>query len=155
MINEKLLLVFEVTMINIRKSNENDLDVLVALWYEVSIKAHDFIDSQYWDFQKSDMKEKYLPMAVTYVIEDSKKIVGFISMVENYLAAIFIDNENQGKGYGKKLLDHIKKEKQCIQLKVYKKNEASCRFYLKNNFIIAEETMDEATGEKEYLMLWN
>lgn len=142
-------------MINIRKSNENDLDTLVDLWYRASIKAHDFIHEKYWDSQRCDMKEKYLPMADTVVIENHEKLVGFISMVGDYLAAIFIDNESQGKGYGKRLLDYIKEDKQCIQLKVYKKNEASCRFYLKNNFKIIEETMDEATGEKEYLMAWN
>jgi putative acetyltransferase len=142
-------------MINIRDCKKEDLDILVNLWFEVSLKAHDFISKGYWEAQKRDMKEKYLPIADTYIIEDSHKIVGFISMVDTYLAAIFIDNNSQGRGYGKNLLQYIKGQKQHIELKVYKNNEASCKFYLKNGFRVMEESVDEGTGEKEYLMIWN
>ncbi|MEG0774688.1 N-acetyltransferase [Clostridium sp.] len=142
-------------MINIRKYNKEDLEVLVNLWFGVSLKAHDFISKEYWRAQKSAMKEKYLPLSDTYIIEDSQNIFGFISMVDTYLAAIFIDNNSQGRGYGKNLLQYVKGQKQHIELKVYKKNEASCEFYLKNGFMVMEETLDEATGEKEYLMMWN
>jgi putative acetyltransferase len=45
----------------IRKSNKDDLDKIVHLWYEVSLKAHDFIDKEYWKTSQQDMKEKYIP----------------------------------------------------------------------------------------------
>lgn len=138
----------------IRKYEEEELDDIIELWYKVSIKAHDFISYDYWESGKSEMKEKYIPMSETYVIEEDKKIIGFISMVQDYLAAIFIDIEYQNKGYGKTLLDYIKTQKNHIELKAYKKNSKTINFYLKNGFKVKEESVDEETGELEYLMEW-
>ncbi|WP_339165131.1 N-acetyltransferase [Siminovitchia sp. FSL H7-0308] len=138
----------------IRKIKLNELDRLVDIWYEASIDAHEFIEQAYWKSQRKAMRETYLPMADTYVISVGKQITGFISMVENDVAALFVKADCQGKGYGKKLLQFVKENRNRIQLKVYQKNEQAIRFYLKNGFEIREEQLDELTGEKEYLMEW-
>ncbi len=75
-------------------------------------------------------------------------------MVDNYLAALFIDAKYQGEGHGKELLNYIKKRREKIQLKVYKKNNKAVIFYLRNGFVIKEELLDEETSEKEFLMEW-
>lgn len=139
---------------NIRVNKETEIERLVEIWYEGSLIAHDFIDKDYWKSQRKEMKEKYLPMSETYVISDKGIIVGFISMVNNYLAALFIDNKHQSKGYGKELLRFIKEQRENIQLKVYKKNDKAVHFYLKNGFAKIEELLDGQTGEKELLMEW-
>ncbi|SFK61237.1 putative acetyltransferase [Halobacillus dabanensis] len=139
---------------NIRRSKETELNRLVDIWYEGSIIAHDFIENDYWESQRNEMREKYLPMAETYVISDEKEVVGFISMVDNYLAALFIHVNHQGEGYGQRLLNYIKKQKNIIQLKVYEKNSQAVNFYLKNGFAIKEKLLDERTTEGELLMRW-
>ena len=140
---------------NIRRVNiETEIEKLVEIWYGGSLIAHNFIDKDYWKSQRTAMKEKYLPMAETYVISDETEIVGFISMVNSYLAALFIDPKHQSKGYGKKLLNFIKGQREKIQLKVYRKNEKAVHFYLKNGFAKIEELLDDQTGEKEFLMEW-
>ena len=75
-------------------------------------------------------------------------------MVDNFLAALFIDVRHQGEGYGKELLNFIKRDRENIQLKVYKKNKKAINFYLGNGFVIKEESLDEQTEEKEFLMEW-
>jgi putative acetyltransferase len=142
-------------IMNIRKYREDEIEELVELWYDVSIKAHSFISDDYWRAGKKDMREKYIPMSATYVIEDNEEIIGFVSIVDDYLAAIFIGTNYQDKGYGNKLLDYIKTKKDYIELRVYKKNEKTVKFYLKNDFHIQEESIDELTGEEEFLMVWN
>ncbi|WP_050181032.1 GNAT family N-acetyltransferase [Domibacillus robiginosus] len=139
---------------NIRLKKENEIEDLVKIWYEGSLIAHDFIDETYWKSQRNDMKEKYLPLSETYVIADETEIVGFISMVDSYLAALFIDHSHQGNGYGEELLRFVKEQKETIQLKVYQKNKQAFQFYLKNGFIAKKELLDESTGEKEFLMEW-
>ena len=48
-----------------------------------------------------------------------------------------------------------KKDKKVIlQLNVYQKNARAISFYQREGFIIQCEDLDEATGEKEYTMLW-
>ena len=39
-------------------------------------------------------------------------------------------------------------------LNVYQKNARAISFYQREGFIIQCEGLDEATGEKEYTMLW-
>ncbi|MFS0869039.1 N-acetyltransferase [Paenibacillus xylanilyticus] len=133
---------------------QNDTETLINIWYTGSIQAHDFINQEYWLSQKDAMKNKYFPMAETYVIYNQAKIAGFVSMVENYLAALFIDTAYQRSGYGKELLDFIKTHKTKITLKVYKENTSATRFYEKNGFKIVETLVDEHTDHEEYLMEW-
>ena len=139
---------------NIRENEEAEMNRLIEIWYHGSLIAHDFIDKDYWKSQQTEMKEKYLPMSETYVINNESEVVGFISMVDNYLAALFIDVKHQGEGYGKRLLNFIQERRQSLQLKVYKKNEKAIDFYLRNGFVIKEELLDEQTAEKELLMEW-
>jgi putative acetyltransferase len=139
----------------IRAYKDTDIDTLVDIWYKGSLQAHNFIDSDYWTSQIVEMKEKYIPMAETHVITNQSKIVGFISMVDNYLAALFIDTAHQNNGAGKKLLDFEKGRRSVIQLKVYKENLSAVRFYEKNEFVIKKELTDEQTDKQEYLMEWS
>lgn len=140
---------------NIRANKKTEIDKLVEIWYEGSIIAHDFINKSYWKTQKDKMKQMYIPMSETYVIENEQDVVGFVSMMNNYLAALFIDVKHHREGYGRSLLDFIKEKKENIQLKVYKKNGKAVDFYLKNGFAIKAETLDEQTSEREYLMNWD
>jgi len=112
-----------------------DIETVVELWYKTSIIAHDFIPESYWAKNKDAMTSIYLPNSETYVAIEDEKIVGFISMAENLLAAIFVDNKIQGKGVGKELLNFIKKRRNKIQLQAYKKNTKTVDFYKSQNFI--------------------
>src|SRR5699024_4008498 len=91
-------------------------------------------------------------MSETHVITNQTKIIGFISMVEGYLAALFIDVAYQNNGAGKELLNFEKRRRNKIRLKVYKENLSAVRFYEKNGFMIKEELTDEQTTQPKSLM---
>lgn len=138
----------------IRLSAVQDYERMTEIWLECSKISHHFIDEYYWISQQSDMKEKYLPMARSYVLEIDGNIAGFISVVDNYLAALFIDPRQQGKGYGEKLLNYVKEQYDSLTLKVYQKNDRAAGFYLKHGFTFTGELIDENTSAKEYVMSW-
>jgi putative acetyltransferase len=140
--------------IKIRNIRNEEISTVVELWYETSIKAHDFISKEYWKDNKAEMQEKYIPNSETYVAELDKKIAGFISLMDDYLAAIFVKQEEQGKKIGTTLLNYVKTSKEKLQLKVYSKNTKSIEFYKTNGFSVQSESIDENTGEKELLMEW-
>lgn len=141
--------------IEIRRLKNSDIEEVVELWYEVSIKAHDFISPDYWKGNKDAMAKVYLPNSETYVAMEAGNIIGFVAMAENYLAAIFVKSNMQGNGVGKRLLDYIKDRREVIQLKVYKKNFKSVNFYESQGFRVVSKELEEATNEIELLMEWN
>lgn len=104
-----------------------DSKEVVELWYEASVLAHDFIAPEYWQEKKEDMAQIYIPNSETYVYEKEKHILGFVSLIENYIAAIFVAPNQQGKGIGKELMQFVKQKKSTLELGVYaKKHQFDC-----------------------------
>lgn len=143
------------TMMNIRKMTKEDIQILADIWLKTSFKAHDFIAQEYWINNRPLMVKNYLPNADVYVAEQENVILGFVALIDNHMAAIFVDDKQQGKGIGSSLLKHVKKLRTSLTLNVYQKNEESVLFYKSRNFTITSETVDEPTGEKEFIMQWN
>jgi len=139
----------------IREFNQSDIDQIISIWLEASIKAHDFIDSEFWKSKINDMKEIYIPSAETYVFEEGNELKGFASLLGDTLAALFVSPRYQGKGIGKQLILKSKSIREKLILTVYKENKRSIEFYRKNGFKIIQEQIDNHTGHSELLMKFN
>lgn len=139
----------------IRKMEETDISDVLQIWLETNIKAHSFIEKEYWT-GSYEMVKQILPEAEVYVYEDEKngQIAGFIGINNQYVEGLFVKESAQSRGIGKQLLDHAKSRKTELRLGVYQKNVRAMRFYLRENFLIQAEEMDEDTNEKEYIMGW-
>lgn len=139
---------------DIREAKEEEFDELTNLWLDSSLEAHSFISADYWLENKEVIKGLYFPLSENLIILANGRVKGFVSMMGNYLSALFLFPDSQGLGYGRKLIEYVKRDRKIIQLKVYEKNEQACRFYERNGFKFKEKTIDEATDEKEWLMEW-
>lgn len=137
----------------IKKLQKTDINRVADIWLKTNLKAHYFIPEQYWTNNYEVVKEM-LPQAEVYVYEDDKIIQGFVGINDEYIEGIFVSDEMQSRGIGKMLLDYIKDKKDRLQLKVYQKNVRAMSFYQREGFTIQSESMDEFTGEKEYVMNW-
>ena len=137
----------------IRKLQKTDINKVSHIWLNANLKAHFFIPEQYWISNYEFVKEM-LPKSEVYVYENNNKIQGFIGVNDDYIEGIFVADEMQSHGIGKKLLDYIKNKKAKLQLNVYQKNVRAILFYQRERFIIQSEQLDELTGEKEYVMNW-
>ena len=122
---------------------------------EASIQAHSFIPEDYWNTNKALMASKYIPMSETYLATNEQEILGFVSLLNEYLAAIFVRPEFQGIGIGSFLLDYVKGIRNNLQLKIYCKNRKSIKFYKAKGFSIISKSEDEETGEIEFVMKWH
>jgi len=136
----------------IRKYNENDIDIVLAIWLAASIKAHDFAEASFWESQVDNMRNVYIPASETYVFERDSEIVGFYALYEDNLAAIFVCPDFQGQGIGKQLMSHARGQRAELTLSVYKENEASYQFYVSQGFSVVSEQIDEHTRHQEYTM---
>lgn len=137
----------------IRELRKADLDKVADIWLDTNLQAHYFIPAQYWKSNFSLVK-KMLLQAEVYVYENDQKIQGFVGLRNKYIEGIFVSDEMQSHGIGKLLLNHIKNKKSKLTLNVYQKNFRAISFYQREGFEIQHEDLDEATKEKEYVMIW-
>lgn len=137
----------------IRKFKIDELDIVMKIWLETNLEAHDFIDNNYWHGNYEMVKEM-LPDSTIFVYDNDNIIQGFIGLMESYIAGIFINANSQSMGIGKELLDYVKNQHSKLSLQVYKKNDRAVKFYLRENFVIIKEKIDVSTGEVELVLQW-
>lgn len=137
----------------IRELQKTDINRVADIWLDANLKAHYFIPAQYWRNNFDFVKEMLL-QAEVYVYENGQKIQGFIGLNDAYIEGIFVSDEMQSQGVGKLLLDFTKDRKTKLRLNVYQKNTRAIHFYQRENFEIQREGLDEVTGEKDYVMIW-
>lgn len=137
----------------IENINDTDLESIAAIWLESNLEAHDFIDKNYWLMNYQKVKEM-LPTAKIYVYFHNDKIVGFLGLIDEYIAGIFVLNDYRSMGIGAQLLDTIKTNHSKLILTVYQKNERALQFYLRKGFEILKKEKDPATNEIELFMEW-
>lgn len=140
----------------IRKLEEPNLDAVMKIWLDTNIKTHDFISAEYWS-GNYEMVKSLLPEAEVYVYEDdaTREIAGFIGLMDTFVAGLFVKDGMQSKGIGKQLVDYVKTKKDRLSLTVYQKNERTIRFYQSEQFMVADEQVDENTNEIEYVTFWD
>ena len=137
----------------IRGLQKADINKVADIWLDTNLKAHYFISAQYWK-SNFDLVKEMLSQAEVYVYENEQKIQAFIGLSGEYIEGIFVSDEMQSQGIGKFLLDYIKDRKTKLCLNVYQKNTRAIHFYQRESFEIQCEGFDEATGEKDYSMVW-
>lgn len=137
----------------IRELRKVDINKVAEIWLDTNIKTHYFISAQYWKSNFELVKELLL-QATVYVYEDKQEIQGFIGLSNEYIEGIFVSAEMQSQGIGKMLLNYVKGKRNKLILNVYQKNTRAISFYQREGFEIQYSGLDEATGEKDYVMAW-
>lgn len=131
----------------IRNFKHSDTEEIIEIWYKVSLIAHSFIPKETWESYKDELRNKYLPIVETWVAEENGNLIGFISILGNYIGALFITPKEQGKGVGTKLIEQARREKRHLNIGVYSKNIDAIKFYKKNGFIYLNKEVQPETGE--------
>lgn len=137
----------------IRAFRKNDIHQIMKLWLETNVSTHHFIPKEYWIGMYDAVKES-MPSASIYVYEENGIVYGFIGLMDQYIAGIFVESEMQEKGIGKQLIEYVKANTEELALHVYQKNCRAMHFYEREKFVIVSQQVDEDTGEIELLMSW-
>lgn len=137
----------------IRALQKADIERVAEIWLDSNLKAHHFIPEQYWKSNFGLVKEM-LSQAEVYVYEEDRDIQGFTGLNGEYIEGIFVSAVMQSQGIGKMLLYYVKSKKEKLLLNAYQKNVRAINFYRREGFQIQCEGLDEITGEKDYVMIW-
>ena len=138
---------------SIRAMTLHDLDQVMELWLNTNLSGHAFIDQTYWQKHVEEVK-KMLPYADVIVYEKQGRILGFLGIQKGYLAGIFVDENHQSMGIGKRLLEYAKGRYPSLTLHVYEKNQQAIAFYQREGFTFKDKSMEQDTGEMELFMEW-
>ncbi|MBD2796811.1 GNAT family N-acetyltransferase [Xenorhabdus sp. 18] len=136
----------------IRSFTEADMDAVLSIWLDASIKAHHFVAAEFWQSQVNNMRNTYIPASEVYVYVQGSRVTGFYALHGNNLAAVFVSPDKQGQGIGKSLVNDAKNRRTELTLSVYQQNQASYEFYLSQGFDVVSEEIDKNTGCQEYFM---
>lgn len=133
---------------------ESELETIAQIWLQSNLDAHDFISAAHWQDNYDFVKNAFTDALIyTYSVDDQP--VGFIGMMDDYIAGIFVLKDYRAHGIGKHLLQKVQVEHEKLTLNVYQKNTAAIAFYLKNGFAIVSEQLDSDTNEIENTMEWH
>lgn len=148
-------------LFTVRPIFPEDIARILEIWLKASILAHDFIPAAYWQSNLAAMRDVYLPQSQTWVLCETtsddpqpESIKGFLSLVDNRLAALFIDPHHWSNGDGSRLMAKAKQLHSELTLSVYKDNKRAVAFYKSHGFIVENEATDENTGRQEFSMRW-
>lgn len=128
-----------------------DLDRVMEIWLDSNIKSHSFIARSYW-LGNYDYVKNILPKSDLHVVEEDDRVLGFIGIIDGYIAGIFVDYEARGRGLGTRLIELAKERYKTLTLNVYAKNEEAYSFYLARGFRVVDEKLDKENAELEYIM---
>ncbi|MBK5143655.1 N-acetyltransferase [Budviciaceae bacterium BWR-B9] len=139
----------------IRHYQPQDLDALMALWLATTIHAHPFVEQSYWQESEPLVRNVYIPDATTWVYCEHDEIIGFISVMEQqFIGALFVDFNHQGKGIGKALIEAVKHHYPKLLLEVYRENTHALQFYQAMGFHIVSEQPHPETKQITLIMQW-
>lgn len=139
---------------NICQPAPQDYDEILEVW-EASVRhTHHFLTEEHMQFYKPLVRNHYLPAVELYIIRDAgRKIVAFMGLSDELIEMLFVYPGEQGKGYGKRLLEYATRKKQLDKVDVNEQNEKALSFYLHMGFQIIGRDETDGMG-KPYPILY-
>ena len=136
----------------LRQSRPEDMEEIVEIWLLASLQAHDFVDASCWWQAQEELRTRYLDHARIWVFEERRDLLGFMALVDDYLAALFVRPDRQGRGVGHALLQEARSRCAELHTRVFVENGPAVRFYRRHGFEIGGEVPDPLTGHLQYQM---
>ncbi len=74
----------------IRKYDTGDLADLLDVWYKAAQMAHPFWTHDFFEQERRNISQEFLPVAETWVFESEGRVVGFIALLDDEVWGIFV-----------------------------------------------------------------
>jgi putative acetyltransferase len=131
----------------IRTYQASDTETILDTWYQATTLAHPFMKEAFLEKDKNNIREIYLPNTLTWVFEKDDQLVGFISMMKNEVAAIFVRPEFHGQAIGTQLLNLVAEKHEELEVEVFEENVIGRSFYKKYGFQFKKRHLHEPTNQ--------
>lgn len=136
----------------IRPYTPADKPAVLSIWREASALAHPFLTTEATDQAEAMIRDHFLDLAETYMVDVAGAPVGFISLIDHEVGGLFLRPAFHGRGIGRALMDRAVARKGYLELDVFTKNSIGRRFYQNYGFTAGEERINGFFGHPEIRM---
>jgi putative acetyltransferase len=130
----------------IRKYRPADGEDVLNVWARASALAHPFLSREFLERERHNIPNLYLPKVETWVWEADGHVVGFMSLLENEVGALFVDPEFHRCGIGRALIDRARALRGELEVEVFERNLLGRAFYAKLGFELMHQKVHSETG---------
>jgi putative acetyltransferase len=144
--------------ISLRRYTSADEDAAIELWRRTWQQHYPHIDfSRRVDWWRARWRDELVPVAAITVAEADGQLVGFVTVDPNsgYLDQIVVAPEAWGSDVANALMTEAQRiAPSGLELKVNADNARAIRFYERQGFADAGETVNEISGAPVRIMRW-
>ena len=83
----------------IRAYHPQDRNAVLSIWLQGNLDAHPFVPADYWR-RNYPLTAQLLPQAEVYVAEVHGQVAGFLGLMGELVAGLFIARAHRGAGVG-------------------------------------------------------
>ena len=130
----------------IRAYRPTDLEELLGVWARASAVAHPFLDQDFLERERRKIPDVYLPQAETWVWESEGRVVGFVSLLEQEVGALFVDPALHRLGIGRALVERARAARGALEVEVFEQNAMGRAFYAALGFEPVHVEVHAPTG---------
>ena len=132
----------------ILRPTPQDYDELLTVW-EASVRStHHFLTEENIQFYKPLVRNQYFQAVELYIIRNwERKIAAFMGLSDELIEMLFVHPDEQGKGYGRRLLEYATRRKQINKVDVNEQNDKALGFYLRMGFRIIGRDETDGMGK--------
>lgn len=136
----------------IRALKPADTDDVIAVWLASTIAGQAFLPEAHWREMEPEIRERLMPVAETWVVEDGGRIVAFMALLGNLIGGLFTHPEHQGRGHGRALVEHARTRHQEVLVEVFEANIAAIGFYRRCGFVDHDRHIDDGSGLPQLIL---